>query len=161
MPLTKIVHILGLLFDMKYIGANGQLQGGEHKLTFLTSQSSVMHMRLASKVLKTILGDTAEVLGIRYPSKTQDEILQVQRMWEQLDSNLSKEIRIFKLRRRIIDLDSDLKGYFSWKIWRTIQDDVEWMEMIFRNGLEDPSADWDMGNANIKRILPCPSAPYS
>ena len=76
MPLTKIVHTLGLLFDMKYIGANGQLQGGQQKLTFLMSQSSITKIEPASTVLKTILIITAKVLAIHYPSnETQDEIL--------------------------------------------------------------------------------------
>ena len=57
------------------------------------TQSSVTDMRLASKVLKRILVITTKVLAIRYPSnEIQDEILQVQRMWEQLDSNVSKEL---------------------------------------------------------------------
>ena len=63
----------------------GQMQGGDHKLASLTSQSSVTRMKLGSNVLSAVLVDTAKVLAINYLSDgALDEILQIHRVWEQL-----------------------------------------------------------------------------
>ena len=157
MPLTRIVHTLGLLFDCMYVGGTGQMQGGQFKRDSLMTQLSVTDMRLASKVLNTILSDTAEVLSIRYPSdKTQDQILRIQRMWEQLKlenlTSVDEDFLLFELCRNSY-LRPLISSYHPWKYWRTIQDDAEWMEKIFENALENPSADWDTGNANMPRNL--------
>ena len=159
---TAVVDLLGSLFDHQYIGQDGQVQGGQFKFTFLmASPSSITAMKLGSQVLDMILVDTAEVLAIRYPSrKAQDQIPRIQEIWQQLElenSTLDKELLLFQ--RIHQDSPSLMDSYILWKKWRIMQDDAEWMETIFGNALQDPSADWNTGSANIQRILPRPSAP--
>jgi hypothetical protein len=119
------------------------------------SRSHISQMELASKVLHTILVNTAQVLAIRYPnSEDLDGILEVQRMWENLErerSTFDKEDLKAELLQRIAHIDDDqlLLGYVSWKHWRKMQDDAEWMEKIFEEALRDPRADWNTGSDNI------------
>ena len=158
-----VVQLLGHLFDSKDIGETGQAEGGGYKCAALTSPSTVIRVKLVSTVLETILVDTAAVLATRYPSsrKIEDGILQVQRIWEQLklqNSNLHEDLLFNELCQH--KESRSLRDSFSpWQNWRTMQDNVKWMEEIFENALQDPSTDWNMGNANIPRILPRPSAP--
>jgi hypothetical protein len=56
------------LFDHKYTGETGQAYSGGYKRDSLKSQSHITEMELASKVLHTILVNTAQVLAIRYPT---------------------------------------------------------------------------------------------
>jgi hypothetical protein len=151
----KLADTLGSLFDHKYIGETGQAYTGGYKHASLKSQSRITEMKLASKVLHTILVNTAQALSIRYPnSEDLDGILEVQRMWENLErerSTFDKEDLKAELLQRIAHIDDDqlLLGYVSWKHWRKMQDDAEWMEKIFEEALRDPRADWNTGSDNI------------
>lgn len=84
-------------------------------------------------------------------------------MWEQLklenSTSVDEDFLLSELCSNSNSHSSFLSSYYPWKYWCTIQDDTEWMEIIFKDALEDPSANWDTGNANMKHILPCPSAP--
>jgi hypothetical protein len=101
----KLADTLGSLFDHKYIGETGQAYSGGSKEDSLKSRSHMRQMELASKVLHTILVNTAQVLAIRYPnSEDQHGILEVQRMWENLDresSTFDKEDLKAELLQRI------------------------------------------------------------
>ena len=130
----KLADALGSLFDHKYIGENGQAYSGGSKEDSLKSRSHIRHMELASEVLRTILVNTAQVLAIRYPnSEDQDGILEVQRMWENLQqksSALDKEdLLITQLGHRIVEMGNKalLSSYLSWKNQRTPMD-AEWMD---------------------------------
>ena len=161
MNAARVVDLLGSLFDHKYIGQHGQAQGGLSKRDSLMTQANVRDMELGSKVLRAILVNTAKVLAIRYSSEEiEDQIPRIQRIWQQLElenSTLDKELLL--LQRIHQDSPSLMDSYIPWKKWRIMQDDAEWMETIFGNALQDPSADWNTGSANIQRILPRPSAP--
>ena len=90
-------------------------------------------MELASKVLGGILVDTADVLATRYPSQqAQRGIVEVQRMWENLEresSTLDKEDllkpelvqRIMQMRNKAL-----LSSYISWENQHT-PTDAAWM----------------------------------
>jgi serine/threonine protein kinase len=161
----SVGQLLGSLFDSKYVGETGQAEGGGYKRAALTSPSTVRGIGLVSTVLDTLLVDTASVLATRYPSslKIEDGISQVQRIWEQLelkDLTLDEELLLAELYQRKESRSLVTTGsYDFWRNWRTIQDNPEWMEKIFENVLQDPSTDWNTGNANVPRILPQPSAP--
>ena len=163
----KLAFVLGSLFDQKYTNETGQAYSGGSKRDSLKSQSHITEMKLASKVLHTILVNTAQVLATRYPdSEVQDGILEVQRMWENLEresSTLDKEDLKAELLQRIAQMRNKalLSSYISWTDWRIMQDDVEWMEKIFEEALNDPTVDWNTGSDNIQHVLLRPSAPKS
>ena len=131
----KLVDTLGVLFDHKYIGDTGQLYSGGCKLASLKSRLCITDMELASKVLDTILVNTAEVLATRYLSKKdQSQIEEVQRMWENLERKSSavdkEDLLKADLRQRIAQIDDDrlMLNYIPWKHWRQMQGDAERMD---------------------------------
>ena len=161
---SKVVDHLGSLFDHMYIGGTGQVEGGDAKRASMTSQDCIKDMKLRSNILHAILKNTTKPLAIRYSSDEElDDILEVQRMWEELGeenpTSNKKALRI-ELGARILQMETDSldQGRLAWAKWRTIQDDPEWMEKIFENALNDPTVDWNTGSANIQRTLPRPSA---
>ena len=91
-------------------------------------------MELASEVLDRILVNTAQVLASRYPdSKDQRGILEVQRMWEDLErksSALDKEDLLKpELGQRIMQMRNKalLSSYISWENQHTPMD-AAWMD---------------------------------
>ena len=122
------------LFDHKYTDETGQAYSGGSKRALLKSQSQITEMELASKVLHTILVNTAKVLASRYPnSEDQRGILEVQRMWENLErrsSALDKEDLLKpELCRRIVQMRNKalLSSYISWENQHTPVD-AAWMD---------------------------------
>jgi len=59
------------------------------------------------------------------------------------------------MRSRVASIDDIMleDGYSVWKRRRT-QKDIRWMENIFDRALNDGTATWDVGNANILRCFP-------
>ena len=157
---SKVADLLGSLFDHMYIGDTGQVEGGDAKRASMTSQDCIKDMKLRSNILHDILENAAELLATRYPSDKQlNGILAVQRLWEKLgEDNPTSDKKLLRneLRARIFQTENDslLQGLLTWAKWRTIQDDAEWMERIFESALNDPTADWNTGSANIQRTLP-------
>ena len=155
-PIT-IVHLLGSLFDCIYVGDTGQMTGGHAKRASMKSQDCINDMKLRSNILHDILENAAELLATRYPSDKQlNGILAVQRLWEKLgEDNPTSDKKLLRneLRARIFQTENDslLQGLLTWAKWRTIQDDAEWM---VESALNDPTADWNTGSANIQRTLP-------
>ena len=129
----QLADALVSLFDHKYTDETGQAYSGGYRRALLKSQSQITEMELASKVLHTLLVNTAQVLASRYPnSEIQDGILEVQRMWENLErksSDLDKEDllkpelvqRIMQMRNKAL-----LSSYISWENQHT-PTDAAWM----------------------------------
>jgi hypothetical protein len=131
---VQLADALGSLFDHKYIAETGRAYSGGYKRDSLKSQLHIAEMKLASKVLRTILVNTAQVLAIRYPnSEDQRGILEVQRMWENLEresSTLDKEDLLkAELGRRIVQMHNKalLTSYISWENQHTPMD-AAWMD---------------------------------
>ena len=167
MSRMKLADTLDVLFDHKYISETGEVYSGGCKLASLKSQLRITDMKLGSKVLHTILVNTAQVLATRYPnSEDQDGILEVQQMWENLKRESSaldkEELLITQLGYRIVEMGNKafklLSSYVSWQNQRTPMD-AEWMEKIFEEALKDPRVDWNTGSDNIQHVLLRPSAP--
>jgi len=143
----RIVASLRDLFDNAYIGGTGQRYGGDSKHSLLTSQSLFVDMKLSNRLLHHIFIATATILAARYPESDEKES---ENPHLQEPSDLET-----LLTNRIASIDRTLgRVRYVWDDRRTLQD-VQWMEKIFEQALNDPTADWDMGVANIDRALPC------
>ena len=118
-----------LLGDHKYIGPTGQAQGG------LFIPDGITSMKLGSKALHAFCRYSRSSYHLKFENSIGD-----------------REVRSSLVQR--IDQDSPLlmDNYISWKNWRTIRDDADWVEHILENTLQD----WNTGNTNIQRILPYP-----
>jgi len=156
----RIVASLRNLFDNAYIGGTGQRNGGDNKLELLNSQKLIKNMALGSPVLEVILVTVATILAARYPGSNMEEaqLTKVEKIWTmvQFENPHLQEPSDLEtlLTNRIASVDRTLgRVRYVWDDRRTLQD-VHWMEKIFEQALNDPTADWGTGIANIDRALP-------
>jgi len=156
----RIVASLRNLFDNAYIGGTGQRNGGDNKLELLNSQKLIKNMALGSPVLEVILVTVATILAARYPGSNMEEaqLIKVEEIWTMVQSENPHLQELSELNKamkyRILEVDDTLERVrYLWDDRRTLQD-VQWMEKIFEQALNDPTADWGTGVANIDRALP-------
>ena len=160
LPSSNIVASLRNLFDDMYADETGQKKGGGNKRSLLTSQSLFVDMALGSPVLEVILVTVATILAARYPGSNMEEaqLTKVEKIWTMVqfeNPHLQEPSELETLlTNRIASVDRTLgRVRYVWDDRRTLQD-VHWMEKIFEQALNDPTADWGTGIANIDRALP-------
>lgn len=156
---NRIQSRLQNLFDSSYTDVvSGQTEGGSNKKGELGSQSVIREMRLGNEVLEGILLDVARVLDTRYPRTSQEEMVvtEVEKMWKVIQSE-NPHLPESDLEERLLQIvyrgDKNMRIFSLWQD-RRIQKDVRWMENIFETALNDSTAAWDVGSANIERCLP-------
>ena len=169
MPVNAIVDNLCRLFDHMYVGTTGQAEGGEAKHDLLSS-GKLINLKLGSTVLQEVFLDASSVLASRYTwhEKLEANVTKVQDIWEAVqrenpdfqegDSRLEDEHydRITKINKTLLRSADPLWLDQAHHLWLTRRQlaKSQWMETIFQNALDDPQANWDQGNANVKRSFP-------